>query len=166
MGAFNHFFWKSIGAKHKFLMTPCLAVLVLRWHLVRLVERFERLPFHFTIGFLIFIGLLLTGLFLSLWVHIEHVVLVEIFIIHQLGGVSFWVEMTSVHLLPLSDYEYFYSSYRVLGVNWKYYWLTPLFVIMCDCFFRKEAGEAGEPNSSDFFIKIINISIIDNLRLN
>jgi hypothetical protein len=153
MGTFYHFFWKSIGAKHKFLMTSGLTVLMFRWHFVRLVERFKRLPFHF-IGFLIFIGLFLTGFFLSFWVHIEHVVLVEILIIHQLGGVCFWVEMTSVHLLPLSDYEYFYSSYRVLGVSWKYYWLTPLFVIMCDCFLRKEAGEAGEPNSSDFFIKI------------
>jgi hypothetical protein len=79
-------------------------------------------------------------------------VLIEVLIVHEFGGVGLGVEMAPMHLFGLSDYGLIYNSYRVLGVIWKYSWLTPLLVMICDCFLRKEAGEVGVANSSDFFI--------------
>ena len=90
-------------------MTSGLAILVFRGQLIRLIERLKGLSLNF-IRLHIFIALLLIGFFLALGIHVEHVVLVEVLIVHELSGVGLGVEVASVHFLALSDYGHCYSS--------------------------------------------------------
>lgn len=133
-------------------MTSGLTIFVFWRKFIRLIKWLKWLSFYF-IWFCIFIDLFYIRFLLPFWIHLQLVMLIEVLIIHQLGRVGFWMEMTSVHLLGLSDYDLHYNSNRVFGVSWKYSWLTPLLVIMWDCFLRNDAGEGGAPKSSDFFIK-------------
>jgi hypothetical protein len=131
-------------------MTSCLTILMIRGKLIWLIKRLKLLSLCL-IKFNILVFLI--NFTVPLGLSTEKIILIEVLVLHEFVGVRLGVEITPMHLFRLSDYGYSYNTYRVFGVIGEYYWVTPLFVMMWDCFLRNEAGEAAEANSSNFFMQ-------------